>query len=90
MKRIRCPKCQKPVLKTIGVNLRGPAWYYIDRQKFGYIYFHYWSSILKKEAKKNVLSFYCRHCQKEFPQEMNKKIYHWIKLKGILNKLTKS
>jgi len=88
MKRIKCPKCRKPVLKTIGCKVKGDSYYYINRERFGSIFFNYWHGIAS--SKRNILGFYCRHCGKPFPEEMRKKIFHWIKLIGILNKLTQT
>lgn len=88
MNRIKCPKCNKPILKTIEVEVKGRSFYYIEAQQFGSIYFVYWGSILKRTSRKNVLAFICRHCHKPFPKEMDKKIYRWLKFKSIIKKLS--
>jgi len=88
MKRIKCPHCNHPVLKTIGLRVEGDCWYYIEKHSFGAIGVpYYWNGIIPRN-KKYILAFYCRHCGKAFPESMKKKIFHWLKLKRILQKLT--
>lgn len=88
MKRIKCPHCNKPVLRTIEVEVKGLVLYYLNREQFGEITFPYWANILGKETRKEILRFYCRGCQKPFPKEMNRKIYHWLKMEHLVKKLS--
>lgn len=88
MKKIRCPKCNKPILDTIEVEVRGNSLYYPNREQFGYIVFPYWQSILSKKSKKYILGFNCRGCGRPFSKNMERKIYKWLKLKSMVKKLS--
>lgn len=91
MKIPKCPYCGKKVQRTIGVGIRGRTTYFLNRARPGYVWIdddNGWEEI-SKWKKKTILGFYCRHCGREFPHEMDFEIRKYLKQDSLLQKLVK-
>jgi len=87
-----CPSCKKNTKTTIGTYLKLPTTYYMSRNRFGDAWTTYNNIFeIKKDPyyKRKVLGFFCRLCGEDFPEEMNKEIWKWLKYRKILDELKK-
>lgn len=91
MKNPICPHCSKKTLDVLGVYLKLDARYLLNSENWSPLY-RPWSNIWKVRRKRNkfkILGFYCRSCEKPFPEKMNRQIWKYLKYRKVLKHLQK-
>jgi endogenous inhibitor of DNA gyrase (YacG/DUF329 family) len=100
-KKLKCPNCNKFIGDVVEFKAIGRIRFYRNRNKFGYMAFPYWSSILSKQdwdSKRRskvsgkefqLLEPICSKCQKPITWELVDKIKkYWLTL-NVIDRLQK-
>lgn len=94
MKEIICPikRCGFRIQERIGVNIVAKApYYYRKNEMLGILYPKKgWLTLEENRKKGLILGFYCRKCQRDFPKNMERKIWRFLKVHQVQRRLRKA